>query len=127
MHVPLVNVDVPVGREQLDAVAAPILARTVQAVRQALRTAQVAPADLAAVYLAGGSARMPMVTTLLHRAFGLAPTMADQPELAVAEGSIQNPPTGPAATSPPDPSWPTVSLVKATPDRVPCQNCSHRV
>jgi molecular chaperone DnaK len=117
VHVPLVNVEVPVGREQLDAAAAPILARTVEAVRLALRTAQVAPDDVAAVYLAGGSARMPAVTTALHRAFGLAPTMADQPELAVAEGSIQNPPAGPVAAAPPDPSWPTVSLVKTAPGR----------
>jgi molecular chaperone DnaK len=111
VHVPLVDVEVPLGREQLDEAAAPVLARTVSAVRAALRTASVS--DVAAIFLCGGSSRMPVVTTVLHRAFDIEPTVVDQPELAVAEGSIQRPPaltdTVPVAA---DPSWPTVDLTK---------------
>jgi molecular chaperone DnaK len=124
VHVPLVDVEVPIGREQLDEAAAPILARTVTAVNAALRDAEVeAPA---AVFLCGGSSRMPVVTTVLHRAFGIEPTVVDQPELAVAEGSIQRPPR--AAEPVADPSWPTVDLTKrpagASPRRL---NASPRV
>jgi molecular chaperone DnaK len=109
VHVPLVDVEVPVGREQLDAAATPVLDRTVTAVRAALRTAQVTAAG--AIFLCGGSSRMPVVTTVLHRAFGIEPTVVDQPELAVAEGSIQGP-AAVAAPEPGDPSWPTVDLTK---------------
>ncbi|WP_204008835.1 Hsp70 family protein [Virgisporangium aurantiacum] len=109
VHVPLVDVEVPIGREQLDAAAAPVLDRTVTAVRAALRTAEVPAAG--AIFLCGGSSRMPVVTTVLHRAFGIEPTVVDQPELAVAEGSIQSP-AAVAAPEPGDPSWPTVDLTK---------------
>lgn len=109
VHVPLVDVEVPIGREQLDAAATPVLDRTVTAVRAALRTAQVTAAG--AIFLCGGSSRMPVVTTVLHRAFGIEPTVVDQPELAVAEGSIQSP-AAVAAPVAADPSWPTVDLTK---------------
>ena len=100
VHVPLLDVDAPLGREQLDEAAAPILARTVAAVPAALRTAGWH--EPAAIYLAGGSSPMPAVTTVLHRALGIEPVMADQPELAVAEGSHPRPPAAVAV----DPSWP---------------------
>jgi actin-like ATPase involved in cell morphogenesis len=109
IHVPLVDVEVPIGREQLDEAAAPVLARTVTAVQAALRDAEVEAAD--AIFLCGGSSRMPAVTTVLHRAFGIEPTVVDQPELAVAEGSIQSPPPVVAPVAD-DPSWPTVDLTK---------------
>ena len=51
--------------------------------------------QLAAVFLVGGSSRIPLAATLLHRAFGLAPTAIEQPELVVAEGALHlAPPTG---------------------------------
>jgi hypothetical protein len=40
------------------------------------------------VLLAGGSTRVPLVATLLHRALGVAPTVREQPELVVAEGAL---------------------------------------
>ena len=90
IHVPLVDVEVPIGREQLDEAATPVLDRTVKAVRAALRDGRGAQ-TAGAIFLCGGSSRMPAVTTVLHRAFGIEPTVVDQPELAVAEGSIQSP------------------------------------
>jgi actin-like ATPase involved in cell morphogenesis len=89
IHVPLFDVEVPLGREQLDALAAPIIDRTVAACLAVLSTAGVKPSDLAAVLLTGGASRMPAVSTALHRALGLPPTAVDQPELAVAEGSVR--------------------------------------
>jgi len=40
------------------------------------------------VFLVGGASRMPLVATQLHRAFGSAPVVIEQPELVVAEGSV---------------------------------------
>ena len=89
IHVPLLDVEVALGREELDQLAQPILDRTVAAVREVLKTAGVDPAGVSAIFLSGGSSRMPAVVTSLHRAFGLVPTTVDQPELAVAEGSLR--------------------------------------
>jgi molecular chaperone DnaK len=121
VHLPLLDVDVPLGREELDRLAAPILDRTVATTREVLELAGVAATDLAAIFLAGGSSRMPAVVTTLHRAFGIAPLTVDQPELAVAEGSLRT-----LATPPQDAGaegdWP--ALARLTPPFV--RNLSRR-
>lgn len=94
VHVPLVDTEVPLGREQLDQLAAPVVDRTVQAVRDVLVAAGLTVDDLAAILLTGSASRMPLVTTVLHRAFGIVPTMVDHPELVVAEGSLRTPVVG---------------------------------
>ncbi|GAA1544449.1 hypothetical protein GCM10009827_075310 [Dactylosporangium maewongense] len=95
VHVPLYDESVPIGREQLEQLARPILDRTVTATQLAVSSAGVAGQPLAAVFLVGGSSRIPLAATLLHRAFGLAPTAIEQPELVVAEGALHlAPPTG---------------------------------
>ncbi|MEO3747439.1 Hsp70 family protein [Plantactinospora sp. B5E13] len=96
VHVPLFDTDVPFGREQVEQLARPILDRTVTVARATLRDAGVDPADLAGLYLVGGASRMPLVGTLLHQRLGVAPSTVEQPELAVAEGSLHAYP-GPAA------------------------------
>jgi molecular chaperone DnaK len=122
VHVPLLDVEAPLGRDQLDELAGPILDRTVTAARAALADADIQAADLSAVFLAGGSSRMPAVASLLHRELGRAPTIVDQPELATAEGSVQAT-AGGAVTAPADPdvtaldpSWPVGAAVPAAPD-----------
>jgi hypothetical protein len=89
VHVPLVGVDVPLGRDQFEMLARPILDATVNATRAAVNSAQVRPADLAGIYLVGGGSRIPLVSVLLTQAFGRAPTATDQPELVVAEGGLR--------------------------------------
>ncbi|MDG4829930.1 Hsp70 family protein [Solwaraspora sp. WMMD1047] len=89
VHVPLFDTEELVGREELERLAGPILDRTVEATRSALASAEVAPGQVAAIFLTGGSSRIPAVATLLHRGLGIAPTVVDQPELAVAEGSVR--------------------------------------
>jgi hypothetical protein len=110
VHVPLFDVDAPVGREEFETLAAPVIARTVAACASAVSAAGVRPA---AVYLAGGSSRIPAVATALHRELGIAPTVVDQPELAVAQGSL-------LATA-------SVALVtRAEPPTVPLPTPEHR-
>jgi hypothetical protein len=95
IHLPLFDLDVPLGREQLDLLAAPLLDRTIRATRDLLNGADTRPV---AVFLAGGASRMPAVATSLHRALGIAPSIVDEPELAVAEGSLRVPPPQTATT-----------------------------
>ncbi|MFI6761202.1 Hsp70 family protein [Micromonospora sp. NPDC050417] len=89
VYLPLLDIVVPLGRQELDGLAAPILDRTVAAVREVLELAGVGATALDAIFLAGGSSRMPAVVTHLHRAFGFAPVTVEQPELAVAEGCLR--------------------------------------
>ncbi|HTJ38359.1 MAG TPA: ABC transporter substrate-binding protein [Dactylosporangium sp.] len=95
VHVPLFDESVPIGREQLEQLAMPILNRTVTATQIAVTAAALGDRPVSAVFLVGGSSRIPLAATLLHRAMGLAPTAIEQPELVVAEGALHlAPPTG---------------------------------
>ncbi|MEV6521598.1 Hsp70 family protein [Longispora sp. NPDC051575] len=87
--VPLVDEDAPLGREELERLIAPILARTVAMTLAVVRTAGIRSDELAGVFLVGGSSRIPAVATLLHQTLGVAPTAIEQPELVVSEGSLR--------------------------------------
>jgi hypothetical protein len=105
VHVPIFDDDAPLGREEVEELARPVLERTVALSGRVLATAGVAPGDLAGLFLVGGSSRMPLAGMLLHRHLGVAPTVVEQPELVVAEGSLRARPTG-AARPPEGPDWP---------------------
>ncbi|WP_433040887.1 Hsp70 family protein [Dactylosporangium sp. CS-033363] len=98
VRLPLLDVDAPLGREELDGLAAPVLDETAAAVATALRDL---PAPPAALFLVGGASRMPLVSTVVHRSTGLAPVVIEQPELIVAEGALHavtaEPPAPPLA------------------------------
>ncbi|WP_433200426.1 Hsp70 family protein [Dactylosporangium sp. CS-047395] len=113
VRLPLLDVDAPLGREELDGLAAPVLDETVAAVATALRDL---PAPPAALFLVGGASRMPLVSTVVHRSTGLAPVVIEQPELIVAEGALHAA-TEPVLVSPPPPalvSAPRPALVSAS-------------
>jgi molecular chaperone DnaK (HSP70) len=78
---------VPLTRQQVEALARPVLDRTVAATRAALVAAGPPATRLAAVFLIGGSSRIPLAALLLHRAFGVAPVLVDRPDLVVARGA----------------------------------------
>ncbi|HWS36008.1 MAG TPA: Hsp70 family protein [Actinoplanes sp.] len=86
--VPLLDVEAHLTREELETVARPVLEQTVQVTRNILRWADLPDGKLAGVFLVGGASRIPLVSTLLHRALGDPPVVIEQPELVVAEGSI---------------------------------------
>jgi ABC-type branched-subunit amino acid transport system substrate-binding protein len=106
IHLPLLEADAPLGREQFEHLARPVLDRTVAATRTALRVSGVGPGELAGVFLVGGSSRIPLAATLLHRALGIAPTAIEQPELVVAGGSLYAPQDAALAADPPPPPPP---------------------
>ncbi|WP_229071248.1 Hsp70 family protein [Actinoplanes sp. DH11] len=86
--VPLLDTEAHLTREELEAVARPVLEQTVQITRNLLRWADLPEGRLAGVFLVGGASRIPLVATLLHRELGDPPVVIEQPELVVAEGSI---------------------------------------
>ncbi|GAA2530489.1 Hsp70 family protein [Winogradskya humida] len=86
--VPGVENALQVTREELELVAGRLVRRGVAEAGEVIRAAGLAPADLAGLFLVGGSSRVPLVARLLHSELGIAPTVLEQPELPVAEGSI---------------------------------------
>jgi alpha-glucoside transport system substrate-binding protein len=97
-------------REEFEKFARPHLERTAALTLQVLADAGVPPEDVGAVFLVGGSSRIPLAATLLHRTLRIAPTVIDQPELVVAEGSLHTP----RASSVPDvPDGPVAAPVTA--------------
>jgi actin-like ATPase involved in cell morphogenesis len=123
IHVPLGRAgagadEVHLTRQELEDLAEPLLARTVSATTAVLHEAGVGEPrrPLAGVFLVGGASRMPLVARLLHRRLGIAPTVVEQPELAVVTGAVGAlaPPT-PAGSSaaPPPPAEPLTELPPA--------------
>ncbi|MDR7276645.1 Hsp70 family protein [Catenuloplanes atrovinosus] len=88
IHLPILQQEAPLGREQFEALARPVLDRTVDATLAVLREARVERSSLGGVFLVGGGSRVPLLATLLHRALGVAPAAVEAPELAVASGAV---------------------------------------
>ncbi|PRY60734.1 Hsp70 family protein [Glycomyces artemisiae] len=86
--IPLLDVEAHLTRTELEQLARPHLEQTIRVTQAVIRAADLNLADSAGVFLVGGASRMPLVATLLHRELGVAPTVLDQPEVVVAEGSV---------------------------------------
>ncbi|GAB3847562.1 Hsp70 family protein [Dactylosporangium cerinum] len=86
--VPALGREVPLGREQLEGLMRPVLRPSVAMTRSLLADAGVGRSEIAGLFLVGGSSRIPLVATMLHEALGIAPVVAEQPELVVAEGAL---------------------------------------
>ncbi|MFG1928578.1 Hsp70 family protein [Cryptosporangium sp. NPDC048952] len=84
VRVPWFDIDLPLGRETVEEIAQPVVIQTFAAVRDVLRGAP----EATGLFLVGGACRMPLVATLLHREFGIAPVLVDSPELVVASGAL---------------------------------------
>jgi molecular chaperone DnaK len=74
-------------RNELEALARPILEQTRLSCRRALADANLAASDLDAVVLVGGSTRMPLVRALVTEIFGREPDLSQHPDEAVALGA----------------------------------------
>ena len=74
-------------RTEFEAITAALTARTMQAVRKALRDARLQAADVAGVVLVGGSTRMPQIRQAVGDFFGQAPLTNLNPDEVVALGA----------------------------------------
>jgi hypothetical protein len=84
---PHVQTDVRLGRAEFEAMVRPLLEATAAALDRAVRSANLAPTDLSAVLLVGGSTRIPLARTLVSSRLGRSVTILEQPSHAVALGA----------------------------------------
>jgi Fe-S protein assembly chaperone HscA len=76
-----------ITRSEIEAWAAPIVARTMVPVKQALADAHMKPDRMEEVVLVGGSTRMPLVRRTVEEYFGRAPHTELNPDEVVALGA----------------------------------------
>lgn len=81
------RVQVPLTREEFEALTSDLLQRTVFTVERLLRAARLQFSDLTRVLLVGGSTRMPMVQQTLEQVSGLNVDRSLSPDEAVAHGA----------------------------------------
>ena len=86
--VPGVESALHMTREELERLANPLLTRAVAETERVITNAGLRADQLAGLFLVGGASRIPLVARLLHSQLGIAPTVLEQPELPVAEGSL---------------------------------------
>ena len=88
IHLPSLEVDAHLTREELEGLVKPYLERTVSCLRRAIESARLQPKDLVGIFLVGGSSRIPLAAHLIHTELGVAPTTLEQPETVVVEGAL---------------------------------------
>lgn len=81
------QVDVRVTRAEFDACTRELTARTLTAVRKALRDAKLAKDEVQGVVLVGGSTRMPQIRAAVAEFFGREPLTNLDPDEVVALGA----------------------------------------
>ncbi|MDD2547194.1 MAG: Fe-S protein assembly chaperone HscA [Burkholderiaceae bacterium] len=82
-----VPVQIDLERSEFDAITAPLTARSLSAVRRALRDAQLTAKDVDGVVMVGGSTRMPQVQKAVAEFFGQPPLTNLNPDEVVALGA----------------------------------------
>ncbi|QWF79626.1 type VII secretion-associated protein [Amycolatopsis sp. CA-230715] len=96
--------DAHVTREDLERLIAAPLGRAVELTVSAIDEAGMRPRQLTAIFLVGGSSRVPMISRLVHERTGVVPTTLDQPETVVARGALRAVQLDPAHPAPAHPA-----------------------
>lgn len=93
--------DAHVTREDLERLIQAPLSRAVELTLAAIEEAGLRPPQLTAIFLVGGSSRIPMISRLVHERTGVVPTTLDQPETVVARGALLAVASTPERSAPP--------------------------
>ena len=84
------NLSYPLSRETFEELVAPLLERSLDPCRKALKDANLGPAELNEIILVGGMTRMPKVREIVKKFFNREPNTKVNPDESVALGaSIQ--------------------------------------
>jgi len=79
--------DVELTREQFEQLAEPLVRRTLERARAALRDAGLAVSDVKGVVMVGGATRMPVIRQAVGELFGTEPLVDLDPDQVVALGA----------------------------------------
>ncbi|MGH3771030.1 MAG: Hsp70 family protein [Pseudonocardiaceae bacterium] len=86
--VPGIQSQVRLVRAEFEDMIHPQVTRTIEALRQALRSAELTAPDLDVVLLVGGSSRVPLVTQLVSAELGRPVAIDADPKTAIALGAV---------------------------------------
>ncbi|KAI9795073.1 MAG: 70-kilodalton heat shock protein [Peltula sp. TS41687] len=81
------HINMKITRSQLERLIEPLINRTIDPVRKALKDANLKASDIQEVILVGGMTRMPKVTESVKSIFGREPAKSVNPDEAVAIGA----------------------------------------
>jgi molecular chaperone DnaK len=88
IHLPTLEVDAHLTREEFEGLVRPQLERTVVCLNRCLVSTGIPARDLVGIFLVGGSSRIPLAAHLIHTELQIAPTTLEQPETVVVEGAL---------------------------------------
>ncbi|AQZ19020.1 ECM10 (YEL030W) and SSC1 (YJR045C) [Zygosaccharomyces parabailii] len=81
------HINMKFSRAQFETLTEPLVKRTIDPVKKALKDASLATSDISDVLLVGGMSRMPKVVETVKQLFGKDPSKAVNPDEAVAIGA----------------------------------------
>ncbi len=81
------HINLKMTRSQLESLVDPLINRTVEPVRKALKDANLQSSEIQEIILVGGMTRMPKVTESVKSLFGREPAKSVNPDEAVAIGA----------------------------------------
>ncbi|ODV91834.1 hypothetical protein CANCADRAFT_76171 [Tortispora caseinolytica NRRL Y-17796] len=81
------HINTKLSRSQFEAQVEPLLKRTIEPCKKALKDAGLSPADINEVILVGGMTRMPKVTEIVKSIFNKEPSKSVNPDEAVCIGA----------------------------------------
>lgn len=81
------HINMKYSRAQFETLTEPLIKRTVDPVKKALKDASLSTSDISEVLLVGGMSRMPKVVETVKQLFGRDPSKAVNPDEAVAIGA----------------------------------------
>jgi hypothetical protein len=88
---PPIDTELQVTAPEFEALISSSLSLSVGELERTILAAGLKPADLAAVYLAGASSRIPLVTRLISERLGVLPERLDDPKAVTALGAARLP------------------------------------